>query len=1101
MRSRPQSSRRLLTIERLEDRANPSSVFAYTARQDQELLLRVKDDFLQLVRPREQSAVVWSQPLGSVTRELSILARDFNVGLTIDNSVPVLPGGIRFVGGAGHNVLRGATRDTGWFVTGVGSGHVGPTGHIRFSGVEELVGAVNNRDTFVIEPGGSIARVDGNRGGYDTLVINGSSQNVVMGAFTGSSGWVTRDGVRTDYAGLEPVNLGGPVANLTLDLSGLADFGVLEATANPGEMQLRTATFTAETQIFQAPTNSLTVRLGGADDVLQVDSLATGFAADLTIDGQGGVDQVIFNGDLNFGGKGLTVDAEAIGLPTGKSITNVGAVQWTTGDLSGAGQDITVSGSLSSTSTVLLRAGDGITTASGSVISAVSTVTLRGDFNNVGTPGAIMDVLGKVTATQLIVNADNNDVVINLDRGQDVTPTSVNAGGQRNTVNVRRSNGSVDVSSAVGPTTVNLGSTAGPPAFLGSATFQAVTRQITGDFSATSIVPGHLVLVTGTTSNNGAYLVQSVTATALTLSADATLINEVAPDTRISNAASQLNGLAGAIQVIGSSNNNDVLNIDGSADVTVAGPAFNGPASVRGAGDNTVMRSAGSFIADGFTAGQAVVVAGSRLNNGRFTITAVTATQLTLDGPLFNESVSALSVRRVTGSLTDTQLTGLGLGPAGVTYSKLRNLNVFLGAGDDAFAVNGVNVATATVVDAGVGGNDAVAVSVVGNFAGNLNVTNAENTTLRVGQDLTGTFRTRVGAADLQSATIVGNIANSGVLAAGRDLGVLRVGELVNNLPVAGNQNGQVLVGRDLGLAAVHGDQTGLTSIGRHVTSLYRVFGIVTQTGRVSVAGNAAQINTGGAVSGRVDVSGTLNVLDVGGALNPTSQINVTGDLHSLTVRGLSGRVINNGTLGTLIVYGDLSGRVASGNIGRALTASGDTLTRGGQVLITGNLSGQIASTGNLFANTLVGGSMSGQVAIRGQSIAGLADASRFGILGEFRVNGGLTATSALVTVGRIGDSASGGTLRTTASNGLVAAGGAIHLGPNPTNTGTTPAATQTFANAVGGNLSAIQAIFTNGGVPLYIGTDPLGQAYVNLILIDLANLTVVGGNLLGPIG
>ena len=82
---------------------------------------------------------------------------------------------------------------------------------------------------------------------------------------------------------------------------------------------------------------------------------------------------------------------------------------------SGATDDITLQNQLNATGAVLLRAGDNITLAQGSVLSTAATkqITLLGDFGNMDGPGSIMTLNGKVQGAQQlnITGAANNDTI------------------------------------------------------------------------------------------------------------------------------------------------------------------------------------------------------------------------------------------------------------------------------------------------------------------------------------------------------------------------------------------------------------------------------------------------------------------------------------------------------------------------------------------------------------------------------------------------------------------------------------------------------------------------------------------------------------------
>ena len=76
----------------------------------------------------------------------------------------------------------------------------------------------------------------------------------------------------------------------------------------------------------------------------------------------------------------------------------------------------------------------------------------------------------------------------------------------------------------------------------------------------------------------------------------------------------------------------------------VAGAAMTGKATLTfdavPAAQDTIERSEGNWLADGFRPGMKIKVSGSFLNNGEFELVDVTATTLTLAGNLINETLT-----------------------------------------------------------------------------------------------------------------------------------------------------------------------------------------------------------------------------------------------------------------------------------------------------------------------------------------------------------------------------------------------------------------------------------------------------------------------------
>jgi hypothetical protein len=131
--------------------------------------------------------------------------------------------------GGTNDTLHGPAADTTWTISGAGSGSVAGT---TFSGFENLAGAANNKDTFAVSRGGSVASVDGGDGGWDSLTVVGDA---VTSTPTGvHSGTLVIDGTSIRYAGLEPTGI--TAASVTIggrDLGGsteVADKDVLKVS-------------------------------------------------------------------------------------------------------------------------------------------------------------------------------------------------------------------------------------------------------------------------------------------------------------------------------------------------------------------------------------------------------------------------------------------------------------------------------------------------------------------------------------------------------------------------------------------------------------------------------------------------------------------------------------------------------------------------------------------------------------------------------------------------------------------------------------------------------------------------------------------------------
>jgi len=138
-----------------------------------------------------------------------------------------------------------------------------------------------------------------------------------------------------------------------------------------------------------------------------------------------------------------------------------------------------------------------------------------------------------------------------------------------------------------------------------------ITRGDAGSFIADGFQAGDLINVTGSTGNNitAAAVLTDVAASVLTLGADA-LVDE---------------GPVSGVTIVG----HEALVFDAAGD--------------------TVTRSRGSWLDDGFRVGDSVTVAGSVSNNGTRTVAAVTAAVLDLGDGLVNETIRADAVTVTAG--------------------------------------------------------------------------------------------------------------------------------------------------------------------------------------------------------------------------------------------------------------------------------------------------------------------------------------------------------------------------------------------------------------------------------------------------------------------
>jgi hypothetical protein len=240
------------------------------------------------------------------------------------------------------------------------------------------------------------------------------------------------------------------------------------------------------------------------------------------------------------------------------------------------------------------------------------------------------------------------------------------------------------------------------------------------------------------------------------------------------------------------------------------------------------------------------------------------------------------------------------------------------------------------------------------------------------------------------------------------------------------------------------------------------------------------------------NIIGVTSIQAGAGGLTSTGQIISAGNLVSLIS-------LKSGLDGTIAAQGDI-GVIQTDANGNAVVDSAGRLTRfGGVNVTTGGMSGSIVALGNVFGDISVGGGLAGRIAVKGRAVMGI-DATRTGILGNVNINGGISATGAIISAGRIGDDAItdstrfgtdgvGTTLNISGTTkGILAAEDDINFG----SVGSL-VPSLVFEHSTGTNKSTIDAIFTDGGTALTI---PVG---LTLILTDLDALTVgTDGNLTG---
>ncbi|MHC4632412.1 MAG: LEPR-XLL domain-containing protein [Planctomycetota bacterium] len=200
-------------------------------------------------------------------------------------------------GGAGGDTLWGPEADTTWNITGEDAGNIKG---VAFRGIGNLLGAANNKDTFVFAPVGTInGTIDGGFSGFDAIEVQNSSYDVVAFNYTGfGSGNIDLDGAFAfSYSMMETITLissgRAPPTAVTINIPTVVsdEFTLRGDDTINGIITIDSTNGTLVDTSFEAPSSSLIVNSGSGSDIITVEILEPGFS--LFINGQAGNDTLI----------------------------------------------------------------------------------------------------------------------------------------------------------------------------------------------------------------------------------------------------------------------------------------------------------------------------------------------------------------------------------------------------------------------------------------------------------------------------------------------------------------------------------------------------------------------------------------------------------------------------------------------------------------------------------------------------------------------------------------------------------------------------------------------------------------------------------------
>jgi hypothetical protein len=250
-------------------------------------------------------------------------------------------------------------------------------------GSDELI--INHPAGGLFAPAhGIVYNGQGAGGASDTLAINGGSATTVTYAYTNdgspndNQGTVYWDGTVLTYTGLEPINSTINAANVILNYSAA---GETITVTDAGIGQTTVDSTAGETTTFTQPTGTLTINAGAGDGTIDITSLAAGYPAHVTINGQGGTDTVSFDGTVSLASdKHLTVTADTIEVNADLSTSGMGSV------------------SLNADRNIDMNSGSSIATINGDIILQANFAgAVTGSFVGIDVDGAVLTSTGTGT--------------------------------------------------------------------------------------------------------------------------------------------------------------------------------------------------------------------------------------------------------------------------------------------------------------------------------------------------------------------------------------------------------------------------------------------------------------------------------------------------------------------------------------------------------------------------------------------------------------------------------------------------------------------------------------------------------------------------------
>ncbi len=206
---------------------------------------------------------------------------------------------VNVTGGEGSDTLHGLAVDSVWRITEENTGTIefDPEDDvIRFSGIENLVGADAVSDSFIIEADGSLeGMLRGGAGGLDNLVIRQNTDEqeyALVNVANGAAASFTKFGKTVHFEGLEPI-VGGTANARVISGSSLPDSFRLESVDSEHlrivSVDVDIFDVSSDTLVtslsFLNPADSLEVSLGRGNDQLTLGFIDAAMTASIAFDG------------------------------------------------------------------------------------------------------------------------------------------------------------------------------------------------------------------------------------------------------------------------------------------------------------------------------------------------------------------------------------------------------------------------------------------------------------------------------------------------------------------------------------------------------------------------------------------------------------------------------------------------------------------------------------------------------------------------------------------------------------------------------------------------------------------------------------------------